>query len=734
MWRAVFLGEAIGPFDQIRQFAPWNGPKPKDAWDVLQADSVLQFYVWRDLAFESWRNFQVPFWNPFQLAGTPLLANSQSGAFYPLHILMGVLHVPTALAITLLAWFHLFWAGLGTAKLVRALGGTEIGGVVAGASFALSPFMLSWTALSSVITTVCWIPWALVGVAYLASGKVEGAHLRYGALIAFAVGMMFLGGHLQFAAYGVGAVCLLTLFNMRSLRAHSLVVVGALVGGFLIAAPQLLPVLKASETSHRRNVPTEAGYESYRGSAIKPFEFANLVTTKALGDPRTPVEINENLTVAEYWPPLAKQGANFAESAVTIGPLVLGLLFLVPWRDRRTWPIAAIGVMALLLAMGTIMNKVLYFGLPGWSSTGSPGRIIVLFVFAACVLAGLGCSRAEYSKKFGSRLVGAILLIPLTLAIASNLVPNWQQGMAELGQSLHAASTPGAVSAILSITVLAGAGWALVTFSKVAKYKWLLPAIPVLIALSGYATNLIPTGKPLTSFGSNAGASPVPVDKGERMAFVNDNWGIIASAQTVVPPNLASLERWHDLAGYDSLLNKDTKAMLDEINGQDSAPPANGNIMFTKPSASPDALREAGVSEVWSLRPLEGFGEPFSSSAAGFFRYRLAGPGRASVDGAAIKDIKESFGSKQVQASGPGTFTLRERNMAGWSATVDGKPATLKGGRWLEVDLPEGKHKVEFNFVSPGYSTGLMLAIPGWLIVIGGLALRLRKKSALNPG
>ena len=40
LWRCVFLGEAIGPFDQIRQMAPWNGPKPAQPWDVLQADGV----------------------------------------------------------------------------------------------------------------------------------------------------------------------------------------------------------------------------------------------------------------------------------------------------------------------------------------------------------------------------------------------------------------------------------------------------------------------------------------------------------------------------------------------------------------------------------------------------------------------------------------------------------------------------------------------------------------------
>ncbi|HZH97431.1 MAG TPA: hypothetical protein VEX38_00550, partial [Fimbriimonadaceae bacterium] len=78
LWRALLLGEAIGPFDAIRQMAPWNGPGPSAPWDVLQADAVLQFHVWRDLVFSSWAAGQVPAWNPYVLGGTPLLANSQS--------------------------------------------------------------------------------------------------------------------------------------------------------------------------------------------------------------------------------------------------------------------------------------------------------------------------------------------------------------------------------------------------------------------------------------------------------------------------------------------------------------------------------------------------------------------------------------------------------------------------------------------------------------------------------
>ncbi len=746
----MFLGEAIGPFDQIRQFAPWNGPKPGDAWDVLQADGVIQFYVWRDLVFESWRNFQVPFWNPYQLAGTPLLANSQSGALYPPHILMGVLHIPTPLAITILAWFHLFWAGLGTFKLVRALGGTELGGVVAGASFALSPFMLSWTSLSSVITTVSWIPWLLAGLISIRDASARARRfdedssgplprtrfqpvLRGMILSSFTVGMMILGGHLQFVAYGFMAAFLFLFWLPFTARGRQSEVEGVpgnvknpaklclaaclmpFVVGFAIGLPQLLPVLKHSQTSHRRNAPSEEGYAAYLGSAIKPFELANLVTTKALGDPRAPVEINENLTVAEYWPPLAKNGANFAESAVTIGPLVLGLLFLVPWRDRRTWPIAALGILALLLAMGTILNKPLYFLMPGWSSTGSPGRIIVLFVLAACVLAGLAIKDRDFEpRSFGFAVLGFAAISLLTALVLPNTAPAWPQGMDPLGEAVKAVSTPTLYATVVLVVGLGGAGLFFALKSDLLKGRSTFAVVPIVlvIAISGYATNLIPTGKPL--------AAAIEKPPFGRVAIVNENWSIVAATPGVLlPPNLAALSRIKELAGYDSLLHKDTKAMLDDLNGQDSAPPANGNIMFIKPTADRQKLIDAGVEEVWSLRPLPGWENPrpengFLVYPLGVAQYAYASEGDAGADQKTPGRIEVSWEEDVPEVH------IKERWMPGWSATNGAKVEPLEGG-WIKVIPAPGTEEATLTYTSPGYSTGLMLAIPAWLLVLVGL-------------
>lgn len=697
LWRAVFLSEAIGPFDQVRQFAPWNGPVPAQPWDVLQADGVLQFYPWRDLVFDAWRHGQMPLWNPYELAGYPLLANSQSGALYPPHIAVGLAHLPTPLGLTLLAWFHLAWAGLGVYFVTRRLGGSKLGAAVGGASFTLSSFMLAWTALPSVIETVSWIPWMLAATLWLFQAERRGKPFS---LLALSTGMMFLAGHLQFCAYGLLAALTAavwqTLPNVKRNSRSALLFVGAMALGCLIAAPQLVPVLDYGQFSHRRGAPSEEGYEAYVSSALQPFELATLASPTALGDPREFAAGAEGKAPA-YWPQFVKPGANFAESAVGIGPLVLTLLFLVPWRRRGVGLFAFIGAMALLLALGTNLNRLLYFGFPGWSASGSPGRVEILFVLAACCLAGLGMAQQE-------KLWRALLAPALAIACAVLLpqLVDFSPGTQPIAFLRPAAL----MSSLITLLATSAVALAVATFSNLARaplHRATILASPVLVALS-FAATLIPTGKPLR---------PVAADPHARIAVLNRQWRLFpAPANALLPPNTASLSRIHELGGYDSLLHRDTVQYLRSVDGQDPAPLENGNMMFVKPPPNPRLLADAGVNEIWSLGP-----------NGSLVKTPVPGPGVASTPQGPARIVGERFDGFTIQAVGPGPLTLRDRNMPGWHAAIDGKPAEIEGGLWKTVELPAGPHTVVFHYAPRGVNLWpislLLLALAAWATVKG---------------
>lgn len=749
LWRAIFLGQAIGPFDQIHQFAPWLGPKPPQPWNVLQADGVLQFYVWRDLVFRAWGQGQLPFWNPYSLAGTPLLANSQSAGFYPPHVLIGVFHIPTGVGMMLLAWFHLAWAGLGTRTLVQKLGGSSFGGTLAGICFSLSPFMISWAVLPSVIATVSWIPWILACVVSVyfpdQSKHSRGEAAKNATGLAFAVGMMFLAGHLQFAAYGIMATVLLTVllaFGLGPSRSERLAhwplvpttfSVVALGLGAMLASAQLLPVLNYSQFSHRRGAPTAEGYAGYLKSAVQPFELQNLVSPNLLGNPQKfAVVAGNTLPNSAYWPMLAKTGANFAESAVTIGPFLLGLLCLFPWRRhfKNSLPILIVGLIALLLAMGTGLNALLYFHVPGWSATGSPGRVIVLFILASCIIGGLASDRLQIPAKAGLARFSPVL-VPFLGVVGCLLIgrifpppldsSERSQAVLQIAQEcLRTEGLPLLMALIVTVVALVSAYQLEKPISRA-----MVLACPVALFLLFGGLETVPTGDP----GFLGKSSVTLSDPNARIAVVNGPWGIEAVAPALMPPNTPSAMGLHDLSGYDSLIHRDTVEMLRAIDGEDPAALANGNMMFTKVSANPAQLADAGVSEVWTRREMPQLGQPISSDS-GMLRYEISGPGRASTPMGPAKVESESLSSIRLTATGPGRLVLRDRNMPGWMAKVDGRHVPLLGSTWREVDVPAGSHTLEFNYVPPGFMTGLgVSAFAGLaLAVIFFISSRLTKR------
>jgi hypothetical protein len=723
LWRAIFLGEAIGPYDQIRQMSPWLGP-PVGAWDVLQADGALQFAVWRDLVFEAWRNFELPLWNPYQLAGTPLLANSQSAGFYPPHIVFGILRIPTPMAMTLLAWMHLFWAGLGALYLTRQAGGERVGGTVAGAGFALSAFMIGWTALPSVIQTCAWIPW-VIG---LSIALMRGGGWRIAALLGGSIAMMLLAGHLQFAAYGLIGCAMIALWIGIASRARPLAAAQwalAVAIGACLAAPQVLPAVQFGEFSHRAGAPTEEGYAAYVRGAAPLYSVQGLAFPTALGDPTAASPVDP--AVNAYWPALTQPGMNFAETAMGLGPLIFGLLFFSRRTSSAQYAVAALGILALLLAVGTPLNRILYFYAPGWSATGSPGRALVLFVLAGCVLAGLAVRsipewREEEKRRLALPLVALLAALALTFlpAIGSISYPNPYN----VGPSLEAMIAE--IVRQQSLPILVSLAIALLGLGIAAHRRDLAAPIlvgaTILAAAVPYAGHLVRTGRPLDA---------LPDPGAQRIAAINSNWSLLAAVPTILPPNTASYSRIHDIGGYDSLLHRDTVNLLREINGQDPAPPANGNMMFVKPTADPALLAAAGVDQVWTLVPLPGWYEA-EQVRPGWLRYHLPARPRASTPAGAARIVDEGFSHIRIQARGPGTLTLLDRNMPGWTATVGGREVPVQGELWREVELPDGEHEVLMRYRPPGLSTGLWLALAG--LIAAMIMLAIGRPQIRTPG
>lgn len=696
----VFGGHTIGPWDDVRAVTLGEG-QVRHGWDILMVDACLQFAPWRKLVLESWASGQVPFLNPYALFGQPLLANSQSGALYPLHIVLGLARVPLGVALVLLAWFHLAWAGLGARKWAMVLGASEAGGLIAGALFALSAFLVIWTPLASVPTTCAWIPWALAYTTQLARG--EGGRSAAGRL-ALCLGMMVLAGHLQFVAFGLMAVVVTAVYWLAATRrlVSALPLAAATALGVAIALPHLGPTLAFSSQSHRRGAATSDGFQSYQASAIQPYELGGVVAIQWLGSPREGVSVPSfPVPLPGSWVQYAKPGGHPAESALTIGPLALALL--AGWRRGKTGvrgaggALACVGALGLLIALGTPFNALLYFGLPGWSSTGSPGRAAVLFVLAAAVGAGLAWREPLDEKS--RRVQAGVAIVAVLFAILSLSVLQAPENWIPVGPtvaSLRALALTQAMGVALIATALA--------VGAVLGRQWRLPmALAAVMVPSWGVLVSSPVGIPT--------ASPWPelVAPNRRVAFVTPSWPLpLPPRRAPGAPNITTLFRIRSVTAYDSLLSREEVAHFAALTGQASPfPPTNGNmLMITSPAARLDDLGATDVVEP-------------SGSARTLPR-----------DPAMTEVLAVDTGGYTVQGVAGMPLKLPYWRREGMVATQNGKSLTLTGETTI-TSLPlEESGPVRISYAPPGF--GLQLAIGlASLVVSAGIAT-LRSGAARN--
>jgi len=713
---ALLSGKTMGPFDQMSGMIPGQTAQNTDrSWDILQADGALQFYGWRDLVFEAHRTGKSPFWNPYQLGGTPLLANGQSAPYYPLHILFGKLGFPTGPAIVLLAWIHLAIAGLGLFALSRRLGAGVDGALLGGFCLALSPFAIAWSALASVMTACCWIPVLLAAQLNL----IQKPSWRTALATCGSAAMLLTAGHLQFIFYGLFAWLIFTaiaFFTQLEKPKPTFSVIASVIAlglaGFA-ALPQINPSLEFSKSSHRQSVASEEGYAAYAASAIQPWEFLGTLAPAFMGTPAHPDNAGSEENIPSTLSTFVKPGGNYAESAIWLGVSIVLALCLLGKRTnwKQASPLIAVGIVGLLLAVASPLAKLLYFGIPGFSSTGSPGRAAILFVFAACAMAALAIphSPEESDPKAKAFPYFGLLGIALITILTSSQLTGLKSWMGfTMGPIIARRTTEALPSLIIALLAAAGAWY----FWK--KKGWIVAgtACAFIAHLISVPTQILPFSTPPNIQLEGA--------ESQRVAFVNKNWDFISASQsTIMPPNFATIARIQDIGGYDSLMAMSTVQTLKEINaGADPAPPTNGNMMFLKQGLSAEALSDAGVTRVYSRYTVD---QLTQTGEIGDVRiYDVAGPGVFTFPSTDSKLIELNTEGFALQIDGEGDHIARFANLPGWQMTINGKPSEIKQGKWIEASVPAGQNKVEFKYIPPGFLPWPWL--PAILAVLAAIA------------
>ena len=144
-------------------------------------------------SFARMQQGDLPLWNPFQLSGTPQLANPASGIYEPLHFVF--LLMPPERAMAVHAFLCLFAGGVFFALFLRSLGTRYMPALLGGLLYSFNGTAAAAMSRPDLVACLAWTPlfyWALREWSRTGRGPFD-------VLAALALAMMLLSGALALA-------------------------------------------------------------------------------------------------------------------------------------------------------------------------------------------------------------------------------------------------------------------------------------------------------------------------------------------------------------------------------------------------------------------------------------------------------------------------------------------------------------------------------------------------------
>ncbi len=770
LWKSLFTGQVLLPAGLLGTMAPYSGHMAGQSippWNPLRWDGIAQFYPWRHFAAMSIRHGTIPLWNPYQFCGTPFIANSQSAVFYPFSIIFLIFSVKHAFANSVLV--HLTMCGWFTCLLSRAFKASTCASLLAGVIFTWSAWQVNWLELPTFLTTSCWIPLLLRQVWLLPKTESRASTAVLGS---FALGMMLLAGHLQIAFYGLLASSLLAIamlvYNRFQLKLIAVYMLMALAG-FAVSMPQLLPALELSHMSHREGKPTLAGYGMYTAYALQPQELLGLTLPNFFGNDYNPDTPYWGFYTLKLGGETVAVRHNANETALYVGilPLMLaGIALKRRVRLRRNYStlfFSLLALLSLLLALGTPVDALFYFLIPGFAQSGSPARVLVLWALTVAVLSAFGLDSLLQKPVTKRELMGAALGIVFAVAIGLTLSAKALSTQLPGFNSLHVPLLGSALGRItgdwIFLAVFFVAGMVVMALSarndELLAQKFCLMTKLAVVAL--VVCDLFRVGMPVNPTASPAAVYPISASikflqqhtGHQRIWPVNSVWGLDTAPPAVMPPNGATVFGLRDVQGYDSLFTGQYKQFADgfaRVNAQgikDASPPAVGNMIFMQNPNSPDAPDTSAryVITLPASSPYAGIvsmppsGSPITGT--NMLVYNLPSSKlrcRFKPDGSS-QTLKPEFmhdGSDEVavrvDAPTDGLLCLQDEYYPGWKAKVDGHfmPVLRHDGIFRAVRLKAGRHIVVFQYLPASFRFGLYLALITLCTAVSVLVINLK--------
>ncbi|MEK6611630.1 MAG: YfhO family protein [Gemmatimonadota bacterium] len=750
------------------------------------SDQYIAGFAFRDFAVQQFRaTGSIPQWNPFLFGGMPFVAAMHGDIFYPTFWLRLLLGTDTGMTWGFIS--HLWLAGVGTFLFLRIYGlgffpslvgalAYQLGGPIAGYASPGHDGKLFVSAL---------LPITLI---LLTVGIRDGRRWAWGAL-SLVIGLAVLSPHPQLLQYHLlvaGAWALMLALGTPGLDRRTELTrlgfaLGAVVLGMAIGAIQYLPLSEYTPWSPRAG---GYGYATATSYSWPLEEIINTYLPQFSG------------ILGNYW---GRNGIHLhseylGAAVLLLVPLAFGVGGESRRGFRRFW--LGVAIVSLLWALGgsTPFFQLVYAIVPGTKFFRAPSTMMFVFAFSLALLAALGTERLLAGKATARYAIGwlvagaAVALLATAGAFTSfalGLVVDPRFG--ELVEANARAVTMGAWRSFLFVALGAGviialsrgkltvrmAGVALslvvaLDLWTVEKQYWMFSAPASKLYASDASIDYlrqVPQPTRVVVFAVGEGNPVAPHDP-----QLNGDGLMVHGIRSVTGYHGNELGRYQKLGrgaeGYSARVNPAFWQLM------------NVNYFLTNTDTLPidGAVRVAGplqnaAGTTVSLYKLEG-DRPFAWVAPVMARYpddvmlqALQQPNFPTYQVALLdtsaavvtqpltslpaaldlitstRDYRPGHFTVTLSAPAPAGSALvaSENYYPGWTAKVDGKPATVYRADYvlMGVALPTGATSVEFTFANTTYPKGrsiTLAAIALSVLLVGAGLVADRRRTVVTNG
>ncbi len=712
-------------------------------------DAFRHLYPLRVVAANLLKQGHLPLWNPYNAAGTPLLAIMHPGYLTPFGIFF--LFLPPAIGWSLYVILQPLVLGIATYWYSIKLRLSWRASLFSSLVLVLSGFSIVRMEYGEFLYVLAGLP-LLLGIVEMV--KERPGH-RSVIAIPFIVAVMILSGQPHMIVY---TLLVFAVYTCIRLSRKGMLQVGVLAFfGVGLSAIQLVPSL-----------------ELYRLSTI------NRSTSTFIFD-RFLLPLTHLLTIAipNYFGNQATYNYfgphDYTETIAYVGSIPVVLAALAWWKARRHPVVLFFGLLTVVSMLTTIRwgGARLFFALPiPVLSSDVPSRVFVLTTFGLSILSGYGFSQWERLRRKDARRLFGVAGMLMGILLVATAIAYWIKIPCHAGQVLTCRMVSlrtDLVEVGVFCAFTLGTLLYLWTKGRIARaMRWMPYAIVLLIGLYNGA-------KFLPFSAGNMVFPPVPVISALQKISGRERYSAIGKA--TIRTNLTTIWGLYSTEYFDPLHVRRYAQLVSFANtGDQNQGVTRSDVLLASEEASPSAAvaaRQGRFLDITSTRYLVSRKDelgfipdtvPVWEDTLWRISERPAALPRMYVvyDAEVIADdvqtlkrlfdpqfdiahrvlleekVSVNIGSKAEQSpvsitsytsqkikatvslSEPGILVLTDTWYPGWVAFVDGKKTRMLRANYTfrAIAVPAGVHTIIFSYDPPSVRVGIAVSIGSVILIL----------------